>query len=448
MMKILLIQSYLLRKSNTIFPLGLACLASCLKTHDVRILDLNLYEDPYAELQTQLAEFVPDVVGISLRNIDNQTRISLCYFYKEYQATIGKIKELAPLTPLVTGGAGYSMFAREIMERNPELDFGIYQEGEESFSELLDNMDDPQKVQGVFFRKNGKVVFSGHRKMPDITSLPVPRRDFAEISKYSISKFAFGIQTKRGCSLNCTYCNYPLLSGRKVRLRRPENVVDEIEELIDKYQINSFIFTDSVFNVPVHHAGKICEEIIRRKIKVRWAAYFDIRFADKDFLLLARCSGCQDFVFSPDAVSEGALKGLNKGICKTDIDRTIALFRTQKTLKTAHAKFNFFVNGPGETFFGFLLTLFFYLQTKFLLRGRGGSGIAWIRIEPDTDLYNIAVDNGILKSETDLLPDAENGLKDLFFSQPPLHHLDSFVIVLLKITVGAKKIVKKIIKIR
>ena len=140
-MNVLLIQSYLGGGDATLaFPLGLAYLSSCLDDHQIKILDLNLYQNPYNELVTKLAEFSPDIIGISLRNIDNQTRISLNYFYLEFKKTIRAIKKQAPDTPLVVGGAGFSMFAQKIMNRNSEIDFGVFQEGEESFSELLENV--------------------------------------------------------------------------------------------------------------------------------------------------------------------------------------------------------------------------------------------------------------------------------------------------------------------
>jgi radical SAM superfamily enzyme YgiQ (UPF0313 family) len=441
-MKILLIQSYVGKGVPLVYPLGLSCLASCLPTHEIRILDLNLFKDPYERLQKDLTRFKLDVIGISLRNIDNQDRIDPCYFYEEFEATIRRIKQIVPNISLVTGGPGFSIFAHEIMERNPELDFGVYLEGEESLPELLDNMRNPQDIRGIFYRKNGKVVFTGPRRFPDVKDLPMPRRDLADMSRYSAEKFAVGLETKRGCFLKCSYCNYPFLSGNKVRLRPPADVVDEIQVLKEKYGIDSFMFTDSVFNVPIKRAREICQEIIRRELEVRWSAYFDIRFAEEEFLVLAKHAGCTDFLFSPDAISLGALKELNKGISKADIDRTIALYKHNKDLKRSRVVFFMFLNPPGETFLGFLQNLLFYMRVKFLLRGRGRSGRNWIRIEPNTGVYEMAIKNAMLKPETELLPYDVAGLKDLFYSQPPLNHLDFLILALLRTLRGVKKFVK------
>ncbi len=447
-MKILLIQSYLGQGIPPTFPLGLAYLAACLPDHELRVLDLNIYQYPYEELQNVIVEFSPDIIGVSLRNIDDQSRLFIRYFYKEYQIVIKRIKQLAPDTPLITGGAGFSMFAHKIMERNPEIDFGILQEGEESLPELLENLDNPENVKGIFYRNKAAVFFTGNRKLPDIDRLPFPRRELIDISKYPVTSlpYALGLQTKRGCSLNCTYCNYPFLSGNKVRFRSPANVVDEIQELQKKHGINNFIFTDSVFNIPIEHASVICEEIIRRGLDVRWGAYLDLRFADEEFLFLAKRAGCNDFIFSPDAVSEAALRGLNKGITREDIDRVYNLFKKNEKFKQVHVFFSFFLSGVEETFWGLLQTLFYYIKIKVFLANNGGASVSWIRIEPDTDIYRMAIENKLLKADTDLLPETAAGFSEIFYSQPPLHIMDYPIIAFLKFLRGVNKVAKRILR--
>lgn len=94
----------------------------------------------------------------------------MCY-YQCFVVAIGKIKSVRPETPLVAGGMVFSMFAREMMERNPEVDLGVYLEGDETFPELLSNLDHPESAQGVYFRRNGALKFSGERCPRDLNSL-------------------------------------------------------------------------------------------------------------------------------------------------------------------------------------------------------------------------------------------------------------------------------------
>ncbi|TAN62254.1 radical SAM protein [bacterium] len=442
-MKVLLVQSYLRDKSEPVYPIGLAYIASSLTGHEVRILDLNIAKDPYAELNAVMASFKPDVAGISLRNIDNQKRIELYYYYKDFELLLKNINTANPDTIIVVGGAGFSMFAEEIMKQNPAINYGIYLEGEDVFPELLKNIKEPESVKGIFVRKHGKVAFTGQRALPDFRRLPPPRRDMIDITPYLANQSGIGIQTKRGCILKCAYCNYPVLNGSVMRLREPAGIVDEIAELVNRYGVKHFIFADSVFNLPQKHAKAICEEILKRNIKVEWTAWLDIRYVDKGFLLLAAKAGCKSVAFSPDAISNSALKALKKGISEDDIWKTVALFTETEELKKLNVSFGSFINPPGETLAGLLKTIFFYFRVKLALKRRGGASLNWIRIEPDTEVYNIALKEGLLDKNTALLPNNEKGLKNLFYSRSTLSISDPVIIGFFKAIELLKKAVRK-----
>lgn len=101
----------------------------------------------------------------------------------------------------------------------------------------------------------------------------MPRRDPSVIDmKEYIGDYynILGVQSKRGCVFKCTYCSYPFLNNDNIRLRPPIEVVDEIEHMITNYGLQSFAFVDSVFNIPERHAKEICNEILRRGLKVKW----------------------------------------------------------------------------------------------------------------------------------------------------------------------------------
>ena len=445
-MKILLIQSYLKKEDLKVYPLGLVYLASCINSHDVRICDLNLYENPYVRLEKELVEYDPDVVGISLRNIDNQDRINPEYYYEDFTRAVKTIKAVKPDLPLIVGGPGFSMFAHEIMERNVELDFGVYLEGEKTFPELLQKLNNPEAVKGLYYRQNGEVKFTGERRLPDLDNLPPIQRGYADMSLYPSLVTSIGLESKRGCIFHCIYCNYPLLSGNRIRLRKPEKVVDEIEKMANVHGTSKFIFVDPIFNVPLDHATEICDDIIRRNLKVSWGAYMDIRYATEDFLLLARDSGCTDFIFSPDAISDNALKSLHKGIVEDEIKKIYRLFKKNTKLKDAFVIFDLLLNSPGENFKGLLKTLWFYVCANCSLRGRGRVTMNWIRIEPGTEIHNMAVASGQLKPEATLLPKTPEGLQDTFYIHPSLHHLDFLVVGLLKTLRGFRKFIKSILK--
>lgn len=447
-MKILLLQAYLGRHEpfGPIFPIGLCYIAtSLMDEHEVRVVDLNLCKDAYKELDELARSFKPDCVGISLRNIDTTNKKDVFVYFKTVRPTAQVIKKALPDAKLMIGGAGFSMFAEQIMRKVPELDFGVYLEGEESTPELMRNLSRPEAVKGVFYRKDAHVVFTGQRMLPNFAALPYPKRHFVNVKEYLKQHFKnIGIQTKRGCPLKCSYCSYPFLNGARMRLRTAGSVVDEIEYLMKEFNISGFTFVDSIFNVPNGHAESICREILKRGIKIRWDAWFEIKGFTEEQALLARDAGCVSVGFSPDAASNESLNALGKGLTEEDIYKAIGIAR--KTKKMIFG-FGFFCTPPKQDFIGFLKMVKLYFLIHILLFGRGGAGVGWIRVEPETRMLQIAIEDGFLKKDDNLLPDDEEGLKRLFYSSPKTRaYADPFFSVLEDMKFTMKRFAKKILR--
>lgn len=446
-MKVLLVQSYLGQSGNfPVYPLGLAYISTALyqKGHTVQIFDPNIAALPYENLKESICRFSPEIIGISLRNIDNQHRIAPFYYYTYFQRILEIIKKTDPGIKVVVGGAGFSMFAEKIMKRNESIDFGLYLEGEESFPELLENLNKPDSVSGIYFRRKGEVLFTGYRPLPDFRKLSIPQRDFIDISPYLDHLESLGIQTKRGCPLKCTYCNYPQLSGNKVRIRDVKSVCDEIEYLIKQFGIKHFMFSDGVFNMPLNHAKEICEEIIKRTLKVKWSAWMEIKHAKKEFLLLAMKAGCISITFSPDGVSQNALDGLQKELREKDVKDSLNLFISDKNIRNLNVTYSVFVNPPGETFLGFLKTIIFFIKAKVYLYGRGNVFLNWIRLEPETKALQYGIEKGDINKDIELLPDSEKGLRKLFYSNSPVKYLDFLIIATFRFLLLLKIILIKL----
>ncbi len=450
-MKILLLQSPLgvdSRDCYPVYPLGIAYIATALAAagHDVQAIDPNVVSDPYAAFASRIDSFSPDVIGLSLRNIDNQARLHLYYFYKHFQELTTFLAERKKNAVLVAGGAGFSMFGKSIMEQNPALDFGVHLEAEESFPELLANLGSPQDVKGVYYRGDGEVHFSGQRPMPDFGALPIPRRDFFDMKPYLGFEQSIGVQTKRGCRLRCAYCNYPFLNGRQLRLRTPEHICDELEYLKRDFNVKTIVFADSVVNIPYDYSTAILEEMVRRDIGMQWSAYTHIKGITKEYLQLMKRSGCTGVCYSPDGISESALKGLQKDITREDIDNAYQLAVNEPELADMDFTFCFFVNPPGETLKGLLQTIAFYFKAKKTLRKRGGGAFMnWLRIEPHTALYDQALKEGVITPQTDMLPETTAELHHSIYVNPATKKYDILPISILKAVPLAKSIIKRLL---
>jgi radical SAM superfamily enzyme YgiQ (UPF0313 family) len=413
------------------FPVGLCCIATSLVSvkNDVKIFDPNLSDTPYDDIEKIVQEFNPNIVGLSIRNIDTCDKRDIFYSFKTVQPTLKIITEMAPEAKVIVGGSGFSMFAEKIMERFPNIDYGVYLEGEESISELVENFDSPENVQGIFYRRNGRLIFTGPRPLPDFDNLPIPRRDFLNIAEYPNPLGNVGIQTKRGCPQKCAYCSYPFLNGNRIRLRSPSKVVDEIEYIVNEFSVRQFMFVDGIFNKPEKHAREICHEIIKRELDVEWQAWFDIKGFSEDFLILAKKAGLKRAPFSPDAASNSALLALKKGITTKDINKVINITRKHGDVAFA---FGFFGTTPGQTLMGILNTIYLYFKINFLFSfgGNGGASVSWIRIEPDTELQRIAIEEGMIDENTELLPENEEDLENLYYTAPSLWVGDCLIVLL------------------
>jgi anaerobic magnesium-protoporphyrin IX monomethyl ester cyclase len=416
--KILLVQTWLGRREKPIYPVGLATLAGALVDHHVHLIDPNALPDPWELLEAELSSFQPDVVGLSLRNVDTTQFRDPFNYLIALQPTLDRIKQLAPNAKRIVGGSGFSIHAEPIMERFPDLHVGVPLEGDAVFPDLLKHMNRPIEVPGIYVREGDAVHFTGPRPLPEPSNWHEPLWELWDPKPYIHEPATVGILTKRGCALSCVYCTYGFLNGKGYRLRPPVQVVDEIQRLWEQFGVPEFMFLDSVFNYPRDHAEAICRELLRRDLPLRWSAWLHDKELDRDFLDLMVDSGCYEVTFSPDGYTDAALKQLGKGMTKTEVQRSYRLVREFPRLRVGY---NFFANPPGQTAGGFLSLVGFFLKARWQLRNRwNGFLFGKIRIEPHTAIYNLALKQGVINQNTNLLPRNGRDLLNMFYT-PPNH---------------------------
>ena len=439
-LKVLLVQSLWLppgvkKDRNPVYPLGLVYVADAIpEKHEVRILDLCVEDHPWKALRESVSAFSPDIVGISIRNSDSfgytdvvsSPDASTSFCLTNLQRTLDEIDAAGFQGKVVVGGQAFSIFPERIMESSGRVDFGVFLEGEDSFRELLDNLEEPDKVKGIYFRREDEVVFTGPRAHADISSL-IPDRSMVHYGRYTSSPEGIGIQSKRGCVLSCSYCIYPHLSGSRLRLCDPVSVVDEMERLSAE-GIEVLHFVDPVFNIPKHHAEGICREIIRRELDVKWIAWFHPAYMDSDFVSLCSRAGCVKFELSPDAYGQRGLDALNKKMTTAQVRQSLRLARHLP--EGAVMSYNFLINHPGETVFSFFRKLFFCFRIRMTCGGRGQIQLLnHIRIMPGTGVHRTAIEEGRIGPDTEMLPKSQEELFRLFYRRS--RSVDAFYRVLM-----------------
>jgi hypothetical protein len=243
---------------------------------------------------------------------------------------------------------------------------------------------------------------------------------------------AVGIQTKRGCPLKCSYCNYPSLNGNRIRTRPVPEVVDEIEALVAS-GVRQFMFADSVFNRPPGHAEEICEEIVRRGLNVGWTAYLDVAGSTPEALLRLKKAGCNGMFFSPDGLSQSSLDSLRKGFSEREVWNLLRTVAAEPGLKDVEFLLMMFIDTPGETPFGVLKLLWFKalsVLVKLLLRRRINVAIGWIRIEPETELHQLAIRQGLIPAGVSLLQKSREDIMKFFYLNPALSTAERILLAL------------------
>jgi radical SAM superfamily enzyme YgiQ (UPF0313 family) len=390
-----------------VYPIGLAMLAAHLDGHTVAIFDLNTHKaQPWADLEAELLRFCPDVVGISLRNM----KVGMPGYqgddFGPQQATIEVIKRVRPGIKVVAGGTAFSLYAEAMMRRVPAIDVGVWGEAEHRFAALLDRLDRPWEVPGVYWREGDRVVYTGAPPPVDFPALRPPRRELVDHAPYAASSFvSVGLQSKRGCALRCVHCSDTFLLGHNVRMRTPRAVVDEMSELVSEHKVNQLFFCDQIFNIPVAHAIDICKEIVDRGLEVRWSAWLNEhrKTLPDELLVWMKRAGCGLLSFSPDHVDDRMLKNLDKNF------RYVDMLYTVQAAKKHHmdVEYSFFLNSPGEDLQSLLRIL------RFLAHARLELGpqlrmftlllLQPIRIYPHTRLAEMARRTGLVPEDHDLI---------------------------------------------
>lgn len=358
-MRILLVQAPSVEgpASEIVAPLGLGIVADAARRagHEVELLDLNVAESPFAALEAAAQRLGPDLVGVGLRNIDPLANRRHSYL-PGFAALLRTIRRTLPEVPLVAGGAGFSMFAAELMARYPAIDVGVVLEGEETFPALLERLeggeasDDVAGLPGTIVRS--RRAAAGLVKGPGRTRVCAARLDDlrewlpAFVAPYqgkSTYAPAAGVETKRGCPLGCSYCVYPALQGRRLRFRAPETIVAEVELLHREAGVAWVHFTDPVLNLPPEHFRELCRLLRSRKLPVRWTGFFRENTLTPADAALAVSAGCAAFQFSGDGTCDRTLARLRKGFTRDDILRAARTVAATDALAVYH----FMVNVPG-----------------------------------------------------------------------------------------------------
>ncbi|MBA3646849.1 MAG: cobalamin B12-binding domain-containing protein [Gemmatimonadaceae bacterium] len=414
--RVLLVSTNRERQPYPVVPNGMACVASALDAagHDVKFLDLCFERDAAAACARAAMEMNPNVIGVSVRNIDNSDAIALQHYTPEAKSFLETLKTAAPRAKIIAGGAAFGV-APEALFTELGVDYAVAGDGERASVELVRRVLDGGDVEGIpgVVRANGEnVVFTPPGEDADLDSLPRPNlHRWIDLPRYQRHGATIPIQTKRGCVYKCIYCTYRNVEGWGYRTRDPELVADEIEELHRLAGVSHFDFVDSTFNSPPGHSLAVCAAIARRKLNVKLETTNFTPAAVSDELLSAmKSAGFQSLGITAESASDGVLERMEKGFDATKLSEVAA--RVSKAgIRTLWI---FLVGGPGESTKTLEETLAF--AGRRLDLGDAVYLTVGLRIYPGTTLHRIAISEGVVLAGDPLLVPSFYFSKELQFS--------------------------------
>ncbi len=326
-------------------PLGLAYIAAVLEKHQVpvRIIDAGVEGWTFEETARRIALESPGVVGVASMTMLSSNAVRLA------QA----IRALLPSTTIVVGGPYATSLTDEAMA-NDCFDVACVGEGEYTMLDLVEairNGNDLSTVQGIVFRRDGKLVRNPARpQIQDLDELPFPARHLLPLDQYvpqpndGIYLPKFSMITSRGCPYRCIFCEHSTY-GVSYRSMSPRRIVDEMEELVNRYGARDIAFVDSLFMVSRQRVLDIVDEILRRKLKVHWTCTIRANIADEETLRRMKSAGCWRTRIGVEAGNDEVLKFIRKGVTKEQM-RQVAQAADRLGL---HPKGFFMIGHPTDT---------------------------------------------------------------------------------------------------
>lgn len=386
--------------SGDIF-LGLAYLSSYLKKNlpniNVKLIDAT-FNPSMDYINKKLDEYDPHIVGIYMGTLMFSDGLKV--------AKVSKNKGIHVLI----GGPHPTILPDSVIS-NKNVNAIVMGEGEITFYEYIKEFFGEkqfEKVDGIWFKKNEMIIKNKPRTpIENLDSIPYPDFNIYDVEKYirnwipleSVDPKLRGLPViaSRGCPFNCSYCQPTLdkLFGKKLRIRTPKNVVDELEFLKRKYDINCFYFMDDTFTALKPWVIEFSNILINRNIGMKWVCNTRADTYDKEMLKIMKKSGLVKVKVGIESICENIRnKVLNKNISYKQIT---ALIEECNNLDIQVAGF-FMIGTPTETKKDIWKTIKFAIKSKLM-----EASFTITTPLPKTYLYETALKNnwGIPKKYED-----------------------------------------------
>jgi len=384
-MRVLLLSTPHPLEESPLPPLSLSYLASVLIREgiEVKILDFLVAQYHPRKLRRELDEYRPQLVGATCVTLN----------YPIARRMLKVCKTFDPHIFTVIGGPHVTFALEETLLRSPWIDAIVIGEGERTLVELaraVEEGKDIHHVPGIAFVDGGMVVKTPPKgRIEDLDQLPLPARELLPMARYRALGTPCTVITSRGCPYSCIFCSGHRMFGPKVRFRSPGFVVDEIEKLQRDFGLAKINIVDDTFTLNHRHTRAVCEEMLRRNLKIKWSVFARVDRISEDLAQLMNRAGCEWILFGVESADEEILNTIKKGITPEEVRRGVKI-----ASEAGINVFNSFILGlPGESWDTALKSLAFGDE---LYHKYGAKyGFHMLAPLPGTEIYERAKDYGI-----------------------------------------------------
>ena len=300
--------------------LGYAAAALKARGFEVFLRDYQTERLSPDDLKADFRTFSPDAVFVSVTNTTVFDDIAL----------IGELKTRKPDLTVMLKGAVFFDPDEALLDQLDldDVDYLLGLESEFSVAPLMvahfGDKNAVPGVRGVLYKENGewrRTDFASWET--DLDALPFPDRSLIKNQLYvrpDTGEAQATIATSRGCPSNCIFCMTPTISGKKLRLRSPENILAELRECFHEHGIRNFFFKSDTFTFNPRWTREVCRAIIDSDLagKIEWVANSKVRPLSLETLRLMKRAGCWLIAFGFESGSPETLERMRKGTTVED----------------------------------------------------------------------------------------------------------------------------------
>jgi len=272
-------------------PLGLEYIAGNLSKHGYEFSFISRYE-------------------IEVKLSAQKKNVSLFSATSPEWNTVLKLNKKAKERGNTTVVGGYHITGTYKTMKNIPFDYAVIGEGDEIVIELLKAIENNSTE--VFGKR---VLFAP--VVRDLNKLPFPYRDIKQFNEYKITDLNWPAPSEqintalilgtRGCRNNCSFCASSSMWGTGIRFRSPQNIIDEIKQLQEQFGTNHLVFVDQSLGQDKEWTEKLCVELIKSKVNIKW--YFQTNLTlDHSLIPLLAEAGCSKIGFGLEGISPLAVK--------------------------------------------------------------------------------------------------------------------------------------------